>query len=103
MKTGDKVFLKFHPNKYKGIIKAVMAVDLGEEYLVDYDEDGLIPPEDWHPENELALVSEGKSLIDEFELKLAEEGCSCGASALGYGKGRAHSDWCDLEGKFDDN
>lgn len=93
IKTGSRVRLKGHPRNVTGRVKQVVnrgawAANIDPEYLVEYEGTGLIPPEDWHKEEQLELLDEAKPKINVIEPK-----CDCGSDSIGTGE-FGHSSWC---------
>ena len=88
---GDKVMLKNHPNKPTGIVIDVATYSpwsgTPNNYLVKYDADDLIPPQDWHSGEELAPC-----LPIGIQLNLmSPEVCECGSEKVGSSR---HSYYC---------
>jgi hypothetical protein len=88
LKVGDKV--KLSGRDIIGEILKIRTVDAFgmyvDEFLVKYDADDLIPPQDWHCEVELMLYSR--------DLPVTNIKCECGVdSVMPNGK---HSDYCPL-------
>ena len=91
MKKGDKVHL-INREEVTGEIIDIKITDIWGtdfyEYLVKYDKDDLIPPQDWHEEAHLIILPTLPK-NNGFSLK-----CECGVSkVMSNGK---HSKYCPL-------
>lgn len=96
MKKGDKVRLKYKRHVTGEIIKTRMTDLWGfneYEYQVKYDQEGLIPPQDWHRSTDLEDANKGFPLLGTW----SKTKCECGVDRSGVG-GR-HSEWCPLKYK----
>lgn len=90
-RKGDKICLK-NRKEITGVVKDVKPITLwgadGNEYLVEYDNKDLIPPEDWHTEDQIMLIAT-------FESSSAPSTCDCGASFDRHFPDN-HSRWCSI-------